>query len=239
MDTSRVREARARRRVGTKPGLVGSLSKPRVLLTGEQILVLEGLRHCLDSELHLDARVIEVARLGEALCLRPAVAVVHCPQSGIDGFEHLRRFRQLAPGVPVVVLAGDEDERLAATAFCLDIHGWVVKSSTVPDFVMAVRSALAGRRYLTPLVADGDIAALPAVTRLWSPRPQLKPRQREVLRLLAKGMIMKDIAAELGITTRTVAFHKYRMMETLRVRSSAELLQFAAKEELAGRRSAS
>jgi len=208
------------------------LSKPRVLLTGEQILVLEGLRHCLDSELHLDARVIEVARLGEALCLRPAVAVVHCPQSGID-------VRQLAPGVPVVVLAGDEDERLAATAFCLDIHGWVVKSSTVPDFVMAVRSALAGRRYLTPLVADGDIAALPAVTRLWSPRPQLKPRQREVLRLLAKGMIMKDIAAELGITTRTVAFHKYRMMETLRVRSSAELLQFAAKEELAGRRSAS
>ena len=237
MDTLRVREARARRRVGTKPGQVGSSSKPRILLTGQHTLVLEGLRHCLQSELRVEARVSELARWGAALSFKPAAAVVYCPRSEEDVLERLRRFRQVAPGVRVVVLAEDEDERLVAAAFSLDIHGWVLKSSTVPDLVAAVRSALAGQRYLTPLVAGGDISALPQVTDPWSPRPELRPRERDVLRLLAKGMIMKDIGAELGITPRTVAFHKYRMMETLGVRSSAELLLFAAKREMAGRRS--
>jgi len=106
----------------------------------------------------------------------------------------------------------------------------------VPDLAAAVRGALAGRRHLSPRVAGGRIDALPEPAGLESPLRRIRPRERQVLRLLGEGLVMREIGAELGITTRTVAFHKYRMMETLGVRSTAALLRLAVREQMAGQR---
>ena len=215
---------------------MASRARSRVLLIGEQTLVLEALRHCLEGKLDVDGHVSGMARIDDALHFRPDAAVIHLPASRNGGLDQLRRFRETAPGVAVVVLATDEDPRLAARAFRLGVHGWVLKSSTVPDLAAAVRGALAGRRHLSPRVAGGRIDALPEPAGLESPLRRIRPRERQVLRLLGEGLVMREIGAELGITTRTVAFHKYRMMETLGVRSTAALLRLAVREQMAGQR---
>ena len=121
---------------------------------------------------------------------------------------------------------------MAAEAFRLGALAWVLKSATAAELVRAVRQALEGHRFLSRAIAGGDVAALPDVTVARSLAEDLTPREREVLRLLAQGRVMKQVAAELGITTRTVAFHKYRVMRHLGVTSNAELVQFAMRNNL-------
>jgi len=88
-----------------------------------------------------------------------------------------------------------------------------------------------GQTYITPLVAEGLVESLQHVDDR-NPGEELTPRQREVLQLLAEGKSMKEVAAVLNLTPRTVAFHKYRMMEQLRVKSTAELIQYAVKHHI-------
>jgi DNA-binding NarL/FixJ family response regulator len=125
-----------------------------------------------------------------------------------------------------------EDPHLAAEAFRLGAFGWVLKSSTATELVHAVKAALRGRRFLTALVAGGDIDALPAPVSHATQAERLTPREREVLRLLAQGRSMKEAAFELGITPRTIAFHKYRVMKLLGIRTSAELVQYPVRNDL-------
>ncbi|HYN91177.1 MAG TPA: response regulator transcription factor [Thermoleophilaceae bacterium] len=126
----------------------------------------------------------------------------------------------------------DPQPQLAAEAFRLGASGWVLKSSTATELGEAVRAALRGKRYLTTLIARGDIDALPVPVASARPAEQLTPREREVLQLLAEGKAMKEVAAILGITPRTVAFHKYRIMGSLGIRSSAELVRWAVRSRI-------
>ena len=96
---------------------------------------------------------------------------------------------------------------------------------------MAIREVMQGRSYVTPLITEALMGAL-LRTDQRSPAPELTPRQREVLQLLAQGRSMKEVATLLNLTPRTVAFHKYRMMEQLKVKSSAELIQYAVKHHI-------
>jgi DNA-binding NarL/FixJ family response regulator len=97
--------------------------------------------------------------------------------------------------------------------------------------MMAIREVMQGRTYITPLVAQDLVGAL-IQGEGHKTAEELTPRQREVLQLLAEGRSMKEIAAVLGLTPRTVAFHKYRMMEQLKVKSTAELIQYAVKNHI-------
>lgn len=218
--------------VKRKAGKKRRPSRPRVVLVGEQTLVLEALRHGLASELDVEGCVSDIVMLDEALALAPDAAVFHFPAARAEGLDQLRRLRRAVPDAAVVVLAEDEDPRLAAEAFGLGVHGWVLKSSTVSELVAGVRSALSGRRYLTALVAGGRVEALPRTVRTPGHGSGIRPREREVLQLLGEGKVMREIGVELGITTRTVAFHKYRMMENLGVQTTAELLQLAFRDRM-------
>lgn len=206
----------------------------RVLLTGEPTLVLEGLRYCLESELDVNARLSELGVASEAEVRDCDAMVYQFPASHAEGLEQTHRIHRVAPEVALVILADDADPRLAAAAFALGVHGWVLKSSTVPELAAAVRAALGRQRYLTSLVAHGDIDALPEPGGIVDRRARIRPREREVLRLLAEGRVMREIGAELGIAPRTVAFHKYRLMKTLGVKSTAELIQVAVRERIVG-----
>jgi len=106
-----------------------------------------------------------------------------------------------------------------------------LKRSAASELVTAIREVMQGRSYITPIVTEGLVGALLNVDQQ-SASHALTSRQREVLQLLAEGRSMKEVAAVLNLTPRTVAFHKYRMMERLKVKSTAELIQYAVKHHI-------
>jgi DNA-binding NarL/FixJ family response regulator len=95
----------------------------------------------------------------------------------------------------------------------------------------AIREVMQGRSYVTPLVTEGLVGSLMSGNER-KPGHELTPRQREILQLLAEGRSMKEVASVLNVTAKTVAFHKYRMMEQLKVKSTAELIQYAVKHHI-------
>jgi DNA-binding NarL/FixJ family response regulator len=160
--------------------------------------------------------------LQEVERLKPGVIVAAVPM----GFEAVRWVRECHPATRVVFLSMSEDPALAAEGFRLGAFGWVLKTSPVDELLQGVREAAQGRRFLTRRIAKGEITALPSDTAP-AGAGQLTPRERQVLALLVEGKSMQQVAGTLGITRRTVAFHKYRMMESLGIRTSTELLKFA------------
>lgn len=210
------------------------MTRPTVLLADDHPLMLQALCGLLEAQFEVIGSVSDgVALVEEALRLKPDVIVSDVSMPRMGGLEAARRLRDLLPATRVVFLTVNEDPRLAAEAFRIGARGWVLKTASALELTAAVRATLRGQRYLTPRIAGGDIHELPAPVAAAELADQLTPREREVLALLAQGKPMKEVGAVLGITTRTVAFHKYRMMETLGVRSSAELVRFAAEHGLA------
>lgn len=209
------------------------MGTPRILIAEDQALLLELFRRLLEAEFEIVGSVADGAALvDEAVRLEPDVIVTDVSMPRMGGIEAARRLRAILPASRVVFLTVNEDPRLAAEAFRLGAFAWVLKSSTATELVHAVREAVQGRRYLTRLVAHGKMNELPPPQDAECSVEQLTPREREVLQLLAEGKLMKEVAGVLGITARTVAFHKYRMMETLGIRSSAELIQFAVRSRV-------
>jgi DNA-binding NarL/FixJ family response regulator len=206
---------------------------PRILLAEDQTLLLELFHRLLEPEFEVVGTATDGATLvTEAQRLEPDVIVTDVSMPRMGGIEAARRLRELAPASRVVFLTINEDPRLAAEAFRLGASAWVLKTSTSAELIQAIRLAVKGKRYLTSLVAHGRVDQLPRPADADLSVEQLTPREREVLQLLAEGKLMKEVAGVLGITARTVAFHKYRMMETLGIRSSAELIQFAVKNQV-------
>jgi DNA-binding NarL/FixJ family response regulator len=167
-----------------------------------------------------------------ALGTRPDLVLLDARMPRASGFEAARRLRAELPGTRIVFLTAHQDPQLAAEAFRAGAIAYILKDSTPEQFDAALRSALRGETTLSPRIAGGDPAALPPPPRAEGAPERLSARERDVLKRLAAGLSMKEVAAELGITTRTVAYHKYRMMEALSLRSSAELVGFAVRNRL-------
>ena len=207
--------------------------RARVLLADDHVLLLEAFRRMLEPAFEVVGAVADGAALVEqALALEPDLVVADVSMPRMNGLEAARRLRGELPGTRVVFLTVNEDPQLAAEAFALGASGYVLKSSTAAELHAAILAVLAGRRYLSKRLAGGDPDALPAAASAERPLERLTLRERDVLKLLAEGLTMKQIGVELGIAPRTVAFHKYRMMESLGLRSSAELVSFAIENRL-------
>jgi len=206
---------------------------PTILLADDHVLLLAAFRRMLEPAYRVVGAASDGAALvEEALRLEPDLVVADVSMPRMNGLEAARRLRGELPRTRVVFLTVDEDPQMAAEAFALGASGYVLKSSTALELDEAIRAALAGRRYLSRRIKDGDLAALPAAAAHASPLERLTLRERDVLKLLAEGLSMKQVGAELGIAARTVAFHKYRMMETLGLSTSAELVGFAVEHRL-------
>jgi DNA-binding NarL/FixJ family response regulator len=170
--------------------------------------------------------------LAQAPQLRPDIVVLDVAMPLLNGLDAAVQLKQLMPEVKVIFLTANEDHDLAAAAFRAGAVGYVLKNSAASELLLAIQEAVAGRSYVTPLAAGGLVNNLLQNPPATHPSEELSVRQREVLQLLAEGHTMKEIARLLKITTRTVAFHKYKMMEQLGIKSSAELVQFAIKRQL-------
>ncbi len=203
------------------------MTRPRVLLADDHRIVAEGLRLLLEPEFDLVGIVEDGRQLIEAAArLRPDVIVVDVTMPHVSGLDALPRLKAELPGVKIVFLTMHGELAYARRALAGGADGFVVKHSATGELVLAIRAALAGKSYVTPLLG-GSLLTAPA--REPGNGRELTARQREILELLAHGNSAKEIASVLGISARTAEFHKYRIMETLGLHTNAELIHFAIK----------
>ena len=208
-----------------------TLARPRVLLADDHLLVAEALKSLLTPEFELVGVVGDGRALLEAaLRLRPDVIVADITMPQLNGIDALVQLRQLGSKAPVVFLTMHRDVAFARRAIEAGAAGFVLKHSAPSELVTALHAALEGQTYLTPQLAGEVLRAMKQdPSDSGDPVMALTPRQREVLHLLAEGHSAKEVSAALSISTRTVEFHKYQIMDTLGVHTSAELVHFAIK----------
>jgi DNA-binding NarL/FixJ family response regulator len=208
------------------------VSGPRVLLADDHALLLGAFEKLLAGECEIVGQVSDGrALVAAAERLKPDLIVLDISMPLLNGLEAGRQIKQKLRDVKLVFLTMNEDADLAAEAFRSGASGYLLKRSAASELTTAIREVMQGRAYVTPLVTDGLVGSLmrPEEQRA---RHELTPRQREVLQLLAEGRSMKEVANLLDLTPRTVAFHKYRMMEQLGVKTTAELIQYAVKQHI-------
>ena len=207
------------------------MGKPRVLIADDHKIVLEGLRSLLQSEFEIVGEVEDGRNLvSEAERLRPELVVADISMPNLNGIDAARQIKKINERIRIVFLTMHADVTYAAGAFEAGASGFVLKHSAPQELILAMHEAMQGKTYVTPMIAGDLIGAFQGDARLKGElRAGLSPRQREVLQLIAEGKSIKEIAATLRISTRTVEFHKYRIMEQLNIKTSAELVQYAVK----------
>jgi DNA-binding NarL/FixJ family response regulator len=212
--------------------------RPRILIADDHTLVAEACVKLLEPEFE----VIGIFADGQALLaavpeLKPDVIVLDVGMPLMNGLEAGKRIKKLLRAVRIVYLTMNNDVGIAAEAFRGGASGYLLKSSAAAELVTAVREVLKGKPYLSPLVAK-DAESFFLETRVSNVgQEKLTNRQREVLQLLAEGRSMKEVGYVLKLTPRTVAFHKYKIMERLRLRTNSELVQYAIREHIISPRS--
>ncbi len=206
--------------------------KPRVILADDHVLLLDAFEKLLAADFEVVAKVTDGhALLAAAAREHPDVVVLDILMPHLNGLDAARQLRQVQPDVCVVFLTMLEDAELAAEAIRLGSCGYLLKRSAGSELVTAIRQVLQKRSYVTPIIT-GDVVGALASRAERGPKVELTARQREVLQLLAEGHSMKEVAAILNIAPRTVAFHKYRLMEQVNVKTNAELIQYAIKHHI-------
>ena len=204
----------------------------RVLLADDHTLLLGALEKLLSEDCDVVGQVSDGrALVAAAEQLKPDVIVLDISMPLLNGVEAARQIKQKLKTVKLVFLTMNEDADLAAEAFRAGASAYLLKRSATSELPLAIREVMQGRSYVTPLVTEGLVESL-LQPEPRKPAHELTPRQREVLQLLAEGRSMKEVASVLNLTPRTVAFHKYRMMDELKVKSTAELVQYAVKHHI-------
>jgi DNA-binding NarL/FixJ family response regulator len=205
--------------------------RPRVLLADDHALLLGAFEKLLASECDVVGMVTDGrALVSEALTLKPDVVVLDVTMPRLNGLDAGRQVKAQLPRTKLVFVTMNEDPDLAAEAFRIGASAYLLKRSAASELLVAIREVMKGRSYVTPLVTSGLVGSL--LDQGERPRHELTPREREVLQLLAEGYSMKEAADMLNVTPRTIAFHKYKMMEQLGIRTTAELIQLAVKNHL-------
>ena len=211
------------------------MKRLRVLLADDHKIVAEGLRSLLESEFDF-AGVVEDGRalLKAAEKVLPDVIVADISMPLLNGIEAVRQIKNLRPDTKIVFLTMHPDVTYAARAFEADASGYVLKHLAPSELITAIRAAVKGQTYVSPVIAGELIQGYKEGTYLQKEHmTKLTPRQKEVLQLLAEGHSAKKIAGILYISHRTVEFHKYTMMEKLNLKTNAELIQYAIKHGIA------
>jgi DNA-binding NarL/FixJ family response regulator len=228
--SGRYRDVRAQL-VRAGGGRSATVSRPRLLLADGEALVLEAFGSLLRNEGKVVGMVTDGRSvLPECQRLQPDIVILDVAMPVLNGLDAGRLLREQCPSVNLIYLTMNADARVAAEAVRLGALGYVLKSGSSAELKLAIAAAAKGRPYITPVLADvvGSLLG-------WTRAPLgLTARQREVLHLLAEGRSMKEVAQLLHVTPRTVAFHKYKMMGELRVKTTAELVHFAVKQGVVG-----
>jgi DNA-binding NarL/FixJ family response regulator len=206
--------------------------KPRVAIVDDHTLLTAAFQKLLEPQCEIVGTFTDAREfLNVAETIKPDVVVLDVSMPGLNGLDTARELKKIVPSARVVFVTMNEDPDIAAEAFRAGASGFLLKRSAGTELQAAIRDVMRQRFYITPLVTKGLVGALVHDSGR-KPVHKLTSRQREVLQLLAEGRSMKEAAAILHVSARTVAFHKYQMMERLQIRSTAALIQFAVHEGL-------
>jgi len=204
--------------------------RPRILLADDHTMLLDAFKRVLEPAYQVVGSVVDGRALLEvAPGLAPDVIILDVAMPGLSGFEAARRLRLTLPRTRLVFLTSNEDPDLALEAFGLGASAYLLKSSASSELFTAIQSALVGRIYVTPKLTRGMPIGVFLSQQSRRGGEKLTDRQREVLGLLAAGHAMKEVAELLNVSPRTVAFHKYTMMENLGIKTSAGLVKYAVQ----------
>lgn len=206
-------------------------NRPRILIADDHLLLAELCKRYLEAEFD----VVGIVGNGRELVnmaprVKPDVIVLDISMPILNGLDAGEQIKRVLPAVKLVYLTMNSDVQLAVEALVRGAAGYLLKTCASSELIVAVRSVLRGKPYLSSGLSKDEINALRwERERTTDGREQLTDRQREVLQLLAEGRVMKEIAGILNMKTRTVAFHKYRIMSALGVRTNAELVRHAVR----------
>lgn len=209
------------------------MGRTKVLLADDHTLLLEAFKRLLEPEFEVVGAVADGrALLAAARTLKPDVIVLDIAMPLLNGLEAARQLQEASPHPKLIFLTMNPDPDIAAEALRVGGSGYLLKTSAASELTKAIRDALQGRKYVTPTMKR----ELEEVF-IEDPRGQKGPRvlslrQREVLQLLVEGRPMKEVADILNVAPRTVAYHKYKMMADLRLKTTSELIQYALKNKI-------
>jgi DNA-binding NarL/FixJ family response regulator len=202
--------------------------RARLVLADANTLIVEALSSLLAPEFDVVAAVTDgLTLLEKATQLKPDVVILDLTLPMLNGMDAARQLRNLLPGTRIIVLTTIEDFERAEHALRHYASAYLLKKSTASELFEAIHGVLEGKSYAPPSVAQKllDNRLLDSNDR----QPDMSGREKEVLQLLAQGKTMKEIAASLAITERTVALHKYEIMRLNSLKSNDDILTFAIR----------
>lgn len=205
----------------------------RLIIADDHTLIAEAFQKLLEPTCDVIATVNDGrALLVAARDLRPEVIVLDVAMPLLNGLDAARYIRKLDPSIKLVFVTVSEDPDIAAEAFRAGGSAYLLKRSAGAELLTAIHEVLKGRSYVTSLMTGGVVQSLMRHRDGEDRGRELTTRQCEVLQLIAEGKSMKEVGNILQISTATVAFHKYRIMEQLSIKTSAELIRFAVHQHL-------
>ena len=208
------------------------MTAPRIMLADDHTILAEAFRKLLEPHFEVVGTVVNGRSLLEvAPRLNPDAIIVDIAMPLMNGLEAGLRLKVLMPSVKLIFLTMNEDPDVASKALRHWASGYLLKKSAGVELKRAIEDVLRGHSYVTPSIAQKLIEEFirdPHQERT----KELTKRQRQVLQLLAEGRSMKEAAVVLNIAVRTIAFHKYRIMEDFGLKTNSDLVRFAMREHL-------
>ena len=205
----------------------------RILIADDHQLLADACKSLLEPEFQVVGIVTDGHRLIAAAAeFKPDIIILDIYMPHLNGLDAGSQVKQRLPAVKLIFLTMTMEADVAAEAFRRGAAAYVLKQSAGHELVLAVRIVNQGASYLSPLIAKETVTYLLNQGEHFSDEKHITKRQSEILQLLAEGMSMKEVANVIDIKPGTVAFHKYRMMETLNVKTNAELLEYAIKRHM-------
>jgi len=210
------------------------MTRPRIMIADDHAFVADACKKLLEQEYDVVATVGDGRALVRiAATLKPQVIIIDIGMPLLNGLDAGQQIKQILRSVKLVFLTMNTDPVLAAEAFRRGASAFLLKTCAASELSVAIREVLKGMSYLSPAIAKETVDFLLRQDKEFIDEGQrLTERQREVLQLLTEGKSMKEVAYALNVTTNTVAFHKYRIMEILNAKSNAELVQYAIRNHV-------
>jgi DNA-binding NarL/FixJ family response regulator len=210
------------------------MNRIKILLADDHLLVAEAFKSLLMPLYDVVGTVSDgMALLEAADTLRPDVIVIDIGMPQLNGIDATRQIKHILPRAKIIIVTMNEDSTLVGEAFRAGASGYLLKHSASRELMLAIQEVLKGASYLSPRITGGAVASLLRGPDMESGKSrELTSRQRQVIQLLAEGRSMKEIADILTISLRTVAAHKYRIMDLLEIKTNAELYRYAVKHQI-------
>ena len=208
------------------------MTRPRLFLADDHTLILEAFTKLLGQDFEIVGTATDgLELLKTAPRLSPDVVILDLNMPLLNGMDACKQLKRMLPLTKIIVLTMSEDFEFAAQALRHWASAYLLKKSAASELVKAIREVLKGKTYVTPKVAQRLLEEF-----VRDPRPDheahLTKRQKEVLQLLAEGHTMRQVGALLDISARTVAFHKYQMMQEHGLKTQSDIVMFAIKQRV-------